>query len=141
VHVVVYLLKSGTDENWNFSAMRSLIELKLGGDLRLLSQISVHALVSRLSCLFTFCKQTNKQKTGIAKITVLKNFEFSPPFLVRLIQGRIWRVSIWVSKPGSPLLWRAPGSSSGKQSEQTQIGKRTENAKEKKLHSNRFCAF
>ena len=22
-------------------------------------------------------------------------------------QGRIWRVSIWVSKPGSPLLWRA----------------------------------
>jgi hypothetical protein len=29
-----------TDENWNFSAVRSPIELKLGGDLGLVSQIS-----------------------------------------------------------------------------------------------------
>jgi hypothetical protein len=53
------------------SAVRSPIELKLGGDLGLLSQISVHALVSRLTHLFTFCKhfvnkQTNKN-TEIAK--------------------------------------------------------------------------
>jgi hypothetical protein len=27
----------GTDENWNFSAVRSPIELKLGGDLGLVS--------------------------------------------------------------------------------------------------------
>jgi hypothetical protein len=37
----------GTDENWNFSAVRSPIELKLGGDLWLVSQISVHALVKK----------------------------------------------------------------------------------------------
>jgi hypothetical protein len=37
----------GTDENYNFSAVRSLIELKLVGDLGLVSQISVHVLVSK----------------------------------------------------------------------------------------------
>jgi hypothetical protein len=37
----------GTDENYNFSAVRSPIELKLGGDLGLVSQISVHVLVSK----------------------------------------------------------------------------------------------
>jgi hypothetical protein len=37
----------GTDKNCNFSAVRSLIELKLGGYLGLVSQISVHVLVSR----------------------------------------------------------------------------------------------
>jgi hypothetical protein len=36
----------GTDGNWNFSAVRSPIGLKLGGDLGLVSQISVHVLVS-----------------------------------------------------------------------------------------------
>jgi hypothetical protein len=36
------------DKNWNFSAVRSPIELKLGADLGLVTQISVHALVSRL---------------------------------------------------------------------------------------------
>jgi hypothetical protein len=33
-----------TDENWNSSTMPSPIELKLSGDLGLVSQISVHAL-------------------------------------------------------------------------------------------------
>jgi hypothetical protein len=36
-----------TDKNYNFSAVRSPIELKLGGDLGLVSQISVHVLASR----------------------------------------------------------------------------------------------
>jgi hypothetical protein len=44
----------GTDENCNFSAVRSPIELKLGGDLGLVSQISVHVLVSRFACMFWF---------------------------------------------------------------------------------------
>jgi hypothetical protein len=37
----------GTDKNYNFSAVRSPIVLKLGGDLALVSQISVYVLVSR----------------------------------------------------------------------------------------------
>jgi hypothetical protein len=63
----------GTDKNWNFSAVRSLIELKLGGDLGLVSQISVHALVFRLSRLFTFRNKTIKKH---AKIAVLENLRF-----------------------------------------------------------------
>jgi hypothetical protein len=51
IHVSVCSL-SGTDENSNFSAVRSPIELKLGGDLGLVSQISVHVLVLRFDC---FC--------------------------------------------------------------------------------------
>jgi hypothetical protein len=54
----------GTDKNYNFSAMRSPIELKLGGDLRLVSQISLHVLVSRFDC-FSYCKQTNKQNKEV----------------------------------------------------------------------------
>jgi hypothetical protein len=42
----------GTNKNCNFSAMCSPIELKLGGDLALVSQISVHAMVLRLSFLY-----------------------------------------------------------------------------------------
>jgi hypothetical protein len=38
----------GTDGNCNFSAVSSPIELKLGGDLELVSQISVYVLVPRL---------------------------------------------------------------------------------------------
>jgi hypothetical protein len=38
----------GTDANCNFSAVRSPIGLKLGGDLGLVSQISVHVLVSKI---------------------------------------------------------------------------------------------
>jgi hypothetical protein len=57
----VLLLYIGTDENWNFSALRSPIELKLGGDLGLLSQISVHVLVSRFD-YFLYCKQTKERK-------------------------------------------------------------------------------
>jgi hypothetical protein len=51
----------GTDEKCNFSALRSPIELKLGGDLGLVSQISVHVLVSRFD-YFLYCKQTKEQK-------------------------------------------------------------------------------
>jgi hypothetical protein len=36
------------DKNLNFLAMQSQIELKLGGDLGLVSQISIHVLVLRL---------------------------------------------------------------------------------------------
>ena len=54
IHVCLLLLfvVVGTDENWNFSAVRSPIELKLGGDLGLVSEISVHVLFSRFVC---FC--------------------------------------------------------------------------------------
>jgi hypothetical protein len=51
----------GTDEKCNFSAVRSPIELKLGGDLGLLSQISMHVLVSRFD-YFLYCKQTKEHK-------------------------------------------------------------------------------
>jgi hypothetical protein len=60
----------GTDENWNFSAVRSPIELKLGEDLGLVSQISVHVLVSRFD-YFLYCKQTKERK-----IAVLQNLRF-----------------------------------------------------------------
>jgi hypothetical protein len=43
----VVCLFVGTDKNCNFSAVRSPIELKLGGDLGLVSHISMHVLVSR----------------------------------------------------------------------------------------------
>jgi hypothetical protein len=62
-----------TDKNCNFSAVHSLIELKLGGDLALVSQISVHVLVSRFD-YFLYCKQTKERKT--AKIAVLQNLRF-----------------------------------------------------------------
>jgi hypothetical protein len=66
----------GTDENDNFSAVRSPIELKLGGGLGLISQISVHVLVSRFDC-FLYCKQTNEKKNAdIAKIAILENLNF-----------------------------------------------------------------
>jgi hypothetical protein len=41
------------DENWNFSAVRSLIGLKLDGDIGLVSEISVHVLVSRFDCFLS----------------------------------------------------------------------------------------
>jgi hypothetical protein len=50
----------GTDEDCNSSAARSPIELKLGGDLRLVSQISVHVLVLRFIVFHIVNKQTNK---------------------------------------------------------------------------------
>jgi hypothetical protein len=62
VVVCCVLLCDGTDEKYNFPAVRSPIELKLGGDLRLVSQISVHVLVSRFD-YFLYCKQTKEQKT------------------------------------------------------------------------------
>jgi hypothetical protein len=76
----------GTEKNCNFSAARSPIELKLVGDLRLVSQIT------RLACMFWFQdlivfhivnklskKNRNREKHGFKKL------EFSPPFQVRLI--------------------------------------------------------
>jgi hypothetical protein len=69
----------GTDKNCNLSAVRSPIELKLGGDLVLVSQISVHVLVSRFD-YFLYCKQTKERKNEktakIAKIMVLQNLRF-----------------------------------------------------------------
>jgi hypothetical protein len=71
IHVFV-----GTDGNCNFSAMRHPIGLKLGVDLGLVSQISVHILVSRFDCSL-YCKQTKEQKNAeIAKIAVLQNLRF-----------------------------------------------------------------
>jgi hypothetical protein len=54
--VVCVLLCVGTEEKCNFSVVRSLIELKLGGDLGLVSQISVHVLVSRFD-FFLYCNR------------------------------------------------------------------------------------
>jgi hypothetical protein len=71
----------GTDKNYNFSAVRSPVELKLGGDLGLVSQISMHVLVSR----FDYFYIVNKQKKKNAKIAVVQNLRFSPTFQVRLI--------------------------------------------------------
>jgi hypothetical protein len=56
----------GTDKNCNFSAVRSPIDLKLGGDLGLVTQIYVHDLVSRFDG-FLYCKQTNNKKTRRAE--------------------------------------------------------------------------
>jgi hypothetical protein len=66
----------GTDGNCNFSAVRCPIGLKLGGDLELVSQISVHVLVSRFDC-FLYCKQKKEQKNAdIAKIAILEYLSF-----------------------------------------------------------------
>jgi hypothetical protein len=80
--VVCVLCVCGTDEKCNFSAVCSPIELKLCGDLGLVSQISVHVLVSRFD-YFLYCKQIkerkNRENGGFTKLA------FSPPFQVRLI--------------------------------------------------------
>jgi hypothetical protein len=70
---VLFVGDGRTDENYNFSAVRSPIELKLGGDLELLSQISVHVLVSRLIIFSIVNKQKN---TKNAKIAVFQNLRF-----------------------------------------------------------------
>jgi hypothetical protein len=58
-----------------FSAVRSPIELKLGGDLGLVSQISV--LWFQDSIVFHIVnKQTNKKNAEIAKNAVLENLSF-----------------------------------------------------------------
>jgi hypothetical protein len=62
IHVCcVVVLCGGTDKSCNFSAVRSPIELKLGGDLGLVSQISVHVLVLRFD-YFLYCEQTKERK-------------------------------------------------------------------------------
>jgi hypothetical protein len=74
--VVHCVLCVGTDGNWNFSAVCCLIGLKLGGDLELVSQISVHVLVSSFD-YFSYCKQTKEPKNAkIAKIAVIQNLRF-----------------------------------------------------------------
>jgi hypothetical protein len=57
------------------------IGLKLGGDFRLVSQISVHVLVSRF---FLYCNQT-KQKYRNSKNPCLTKLAFSLPCRVQLI--------------------------------------------------------
>jgi hypothetical protein len=72
----------GKDGNCNFSAVRSPIELKLGGDLGLVSQISVHVLVSRFDYFF-YCKQTKERKNRQSReIRGFTKLAFSPPFQV-----------------------------------------------------------
>jgi hypothetical protein len=57
--------------------VRSPIGLKLGGDLGLVSQISVHVLVSRFDCFFYIVnKQKNTKNVEIAKIEILENLSF-----------------------------------------------------------------
>jgi hypothetical protein len=69
---LLFVCLFGTNKIGDFSAVRSLIELKLGGELGLVSQISVQVLVSRFNC-FLYCKQTNKQNNAeIAKNVVLE---------------------------------------------------------------------
>jgi hypothetical protein len=77
---VLFVGVGETDENYNFSAVRSPIELKLGRDLGLVSQISVHLLVSRF-VYFLYCKQTKEQKKNtIRQNRSFTKFAFSPPF-------------------------------------------------------------
>jgi hypothetical protein len=74
-----------SDKYWNISAVRGPIELKLGGDLGLVFQISVHVLVLRFD-YFLYCKQTNKQKNRQNREKHgFRKLEFSPPFQVRLM--------------------------------------------------------
>jgi hypothetical protein len=73
----------GTDKNYNFSAVRSPIELKLGGDLGLVSQVSVHVLGSRFDIFY--CKQTKEQKRQNRENRGFTKLAFSLPFQVQLI--------------------------------------------------------
>jgi hypothetical protein len=66
----------GMDGNWNFSAVRSPIGLKLGGDLGLVSQISVHVWFQDWFVFYIVNKQKNKKPAEIAKIAVLQNLRF-----------------------------------------------------------------
>jgi hypothetical protein len=61
----------GTDKNLNFSAVRRPIGLKLSGDLGLVSQISMHVLVSRF-----FILETNKRTTKTLKSRKSQNLRF-----------------------------------------------------------------
>jgi hypothetical protein len=75
VVVCCCVLLCGTNKKCNFSVVCSPIGLKLGGDLGLVFQISVHLLVSRFD-YFLYCKQTKEQNAKITKITVLQNLRF-----------------------------------------------------------------
>jgi hypothetical protein len=84
IHVCCCVL-CGTDEKCNFSAVRSPIELKLGGELGLVFQISVHVLVSRFD-YFLYCKQTKEHKNREnSKNRGFIKLAFSQPCRVRLI--------------------------------------------------------
>jgi hypothetical protein len=59
-----------TYKRWNLSAMASLIELKLGGDLELVSQISVHVLLLfwfQDSIVLHFVNKQTKKQTKMPK--------------------------------------------------------------------------
>jgi hypothetical protein len=58
---------------WDGRKLQFLSRAQLGGDLGLVSQISMHDLVSRFDC-FLYCKQTKERKN--AKIAVLQNLRF-----------------------------------------------------------------
>jgi hypothetical protein len=77
--VCCVLLCVGTDKKCKISAVRSPIELKLGGDLGLVSQISVHVLVSRFD-YFLYCKQTKEHQN--CENRDFTKLAFSPPFQV-----------------------------------------------------------
>jgi hypothetical protein len=78
----LFVVRDG--RKFNFSAIGP-IKLKLGGDLGLVYQISVHVLVSRFDC-FSYCKQTKEQKTSENRENLenqdYRKLEISPPFQV-----------------------------------------------------------
>jgi hypothetical protein len=66
----------GTDENWNFSAVRSPIELKLGGDLGWYLRLACMFWFQDLIIFYIVNKQKNAKIAKIAKIAVLQNLRF-----------------------------------------------------------------
>jgi hypothetical protein len=69
----------GTDKNWNFSAVRSPIGLKLGGDLALVSQIDVRMVwFQDLFVFYIVNKQKNKKRQNCENRGFTK-LVFSPP--------------------------------------------------------------
>jgi hypothetical protein len=74
--VICCVLCVGTDKNCIFSAVRSPIELKLGGDLGLVSQISLHFWFQDFISFYIVNKQNNKKSAKIVKIAVLQNLCF-----------------------------------------------------------------
>jgi hypothetical protein len=94
----------GTDENWNFSAVRSPIGLKLGGDLGLVSQINVHVLVSRFVC---FCEPTHSVWLTMILIGFVVCLLFGVAFLQinsNFLHFLDSRFQIWLTPPAPQ--WR-----------------------------------
>jgi hypothetical protein len=89
---VVVCSLSVTDENWNFSAVHNPIGLKLSGDLGLVSQISVHVLVSRFVYFFIVNKKKDKKTPKSQKSRFYKACVFSavPSPIDLKLGGNIW---------------------------------------------------